>query len=319
MSKILTALKGSAALLVIGLNTIVLSTLICIGALFRFVAPTATARSRVRHGLASLVEIWVSINNAVLCRFRQTRWDIRIPQHLDYQGCYLVSCNHQSWVDILVLQRCFNRRLPLLRFFLKKELFWVPFLGLAWWSLDFPFLQRYSRSQIASNPGLQGKDLENARKACEKFREIPVAMMSFPEGTRFSEQKRLASNSPYRRLLKPRIGGIGQVLYALGHQLDGLIDVTIVYPGSKADAPPPTFWQLVSGQIPQIVVRSQQREIPAELLGREFRRDKHFRSDLQAWIDQLWLEKDTAIQGLNGAMQEATPGPGQATSRASQT
>jgi len=302
LNKILTTLKGAAALLVIGLNTIVLSTLLCMGALFRFVAPTAKSRAQVRHWLARLVELWVSINNGVLALFRQTRWDIEIPQNLDYQGCYLVSCNHQSWVDVLVLQRCFNRRLPLLRFFLKKELFWVPFLGLAWWSLDLPFLQRYSKAQIASNPGLKGKDLENARKACEKFREIPVAMMSFPEGTRFSEQKRLESNSPYQRLLKPRIGGMGQVLYALADQLDGLIDVTIVYPTGTGEAPPPTFWQLVSGQIPQIVVRAQQREIPAELLGREFRSDRNFRSDLQAWIDQQWLEKDATIQLLNKGM-----------------
>lgn len=302
MGKVFTALKGAVALLVIGLNTIVFSTLVCIGALFRFIAPTAKARARVRHWLARLVELWVSINNGVFALFRQTRWDIEIPQNLDYQGCYLVSCNHQSWVDILVLQRCFNRRLPLLRFFLKKELFWVPFLGLAWWSLDFPFLQRYSKSQIASNPGLQVKDLENARKACEKFREIPVAMMSFPEGTRFSEQKRQESNSHYQRLLKPRIGGIGQVLYALGDQLDGLIDVTIAYPAGQSGALPPTFWQLVSGQIPQIIVRAKNREIPAELLGREFRRDKTFRRDLQAWVDQQWLEKDVALQGLMGEM-----------------
>jgi len=300
LNQILTALKGAGVLLVIGLSTIVLSVLICIGALFRFLAPTAKSRARMRHGLAHLAELWVSINNGVLGLLRQTHWDVQLPEKLDRKGCYLVSCNHQSWVDILVLQRCFNRRLPFLRFFLKKELFWVPFMGLAWWSLDFPFLQRYSKAQIARNPGLLGKDLENARKACEKFREIPVAMMSFPEGTRFSEQKRLESGSPYRQLLKPRIGGIGQVLYALGDQLDGLIDVTIVYPGGKPGASPPTFWQLVSGQIPQIVVRSEQREIPADLLGREFRSDKHFRRDLQAWIDQQWLEKDAAIQSLKG-------------------
>jgi len=298
LAKFFTALKGAAALLVIGLSTIVLSTLVCIGGLFRFIAPTAGLRSKVRHWVAGLVEIWTGINNWVLNWFGQTRWDLELPQNLDYQGCYLVSCNHQSWVDILVLQRCFNRRLPLLRFFLKKELFWVPFMGLAWWSLDFPFMQRYSKSQLAKNPGLKGKDLENARKACEKFREIPVAMMSFPEGTRFSEPKRLESGSPYRRLLKPRIGGIGQVLYALGDQLDGLVDVTIAYPSADSAAPPPTFWQLVSGQIPRIVVRARQRQIPAELLGREFRRDRTFRADLQAWMDQQWLEKDATIQDL---------------------
>ncbi len=298
MAKISTALKGATALLIIGLNTIVFSTLVCIGGLFRFIAPTARSRAKVRHWVAGLVELWTGINNRVLSLYRKMQWDIELPSGLDYKGCYVVSSNHQSWVDILVLQRCFNRRLPLLRFFLKKELFWVPFMGLAWWSLDFPFMQRYSRAQVAKNPGLKGKDLENARKACEKFREIPVAMMSFPEGTRFSKEKREQSNSPYQHLLKPRIGGIGQVLYALGDQLDGLVDVTIAYPGAEVDAPPPTFWQLVSGQIPKIVVRAQQREVPAELLGREFRRDRTFRADLQAWMDQQWQEKDAAILAI---------------------
>lgn len=298
MARVLTALKGAVALLIIGLNTIVLSTLVCIGGLFRFVAPTKKLRARMRHWLASLVELWTAINNAVLSLYRGMHWDVQVPDPLDYQGCYVVSCNHQSWVDILVLQRCFNRKLPLLRFFLKKELFWVPFMGLAWWSLDFPFMQRYSKEQVRKNPSLAGKDLENARKACEKFREIPVAMMSFPEGTRFSEAKRDASGSPYRNLLKPRIGGIGQVFYALSDQLDGLVDVTIVYPHA-AGQEPPTFWQLVSGQIPRIVVRAELREIPVELTGREFRRDRTFRGDLQAWMDQQWLQKDAAIQLLN--------------------
>jgi 1-acyl-sn-glycerol-3-phosphate acyltransferase len=260
----------------------------------------------VRHWVAGLVELWTGINNVILSMHGQMHWDLQVPDGLDYQGCYLVSCNHQSWVDIIVLQRCFNRKLPLLRFFLKKELFWVPFLGLAWWSLDFPFMQRYSKEQVRKKPSLAGKDLENARKACEKFREIPVAMMSFPEGTRFSEQKRVGSGSPYQSLLKPRIGGIGQVLYALGDQLDGLVDVTIVYPDAASDQPP-TFWQLVSGQIPRIVARTQLRKIPAELLGREFRRDRTFRADLQAWMDQQWLEKDALILQLEQRDSNLSP------------
>jgi 1-acyl-sn-glycerol-3-phosphate acyltransferase len=298
LARIFTALKGALALLLIAINTIVLSTLVCLGGLVRFVAPTERMRAKVRHWLASLVELWVGINNGVLNLFRATQWDIQVPQNLDYRGCYVVSSNHQSWVDILALQRSFNRRLPLLRFFLKKELFWVPFMGLAWWSLDFPFMQRYTKEQVRKKPSLAGKDLENARKACEKFREIPVAMMSFPEGTRFSTQKREASGSPYQNLLKPRIGGIGQVLYALSDQLDGLVDVTVVYPGSPS-AKPPTFWQLVSGQIPRIMVRAELREIPAGLLGREFRRDRTFRGELQAWMDHLWLEKDAAISQVS--------------------
>lgn len=290
--------KGVSALLVISASTIVLTIVLCLFSIAKFLVPEGAVRNRVRRFLAGLAELWISINNVVFDILRLTQWDIEIPRGLDRRGCYLVSSNHQSWVDIVVLQRCFNRRLPFFRFFLKSSLIWVPFLGIAWWALDMPFMHRVSKEKARRRPGLKGKDLENARIACEKFRNVPVAMMNFPEGTRFSIEKRDRGNSPYRNLLLPRIGGTGQVLYALADQLDALIDVTIVYPAEGTDCPAPTFWHLVSGQIPRIVVRVEQRDIPQELLGRNFRADREFRRELEAWANQLWLEKDALITML---------------------
>ncbi len=251
-----------------------------------------------RRILAGIAETWISVNNLVLSVYGYTRWDVEIPHGLDRAGCYLVSSNHQSWVDILVLQRCFNRRLPLLRFFIKSELIWVPFLGVAWWALDFPFMHRHSREELAARPELKGRDLENARRACEKFRNIPVAMMSFPEGTRYSVEKQVRWKSPFRNLLKPRIGGIGQVLYALGDQVDTMVDVTIVYPGRDRAGPGPTFWQLLTGQIPDILVRAELRDIPDHLLGRNFSTDLEFRDELESWMNVSWHEKDDMISRL---------------------
>ncbi|RPH94448.1 MAG: acyltransferase, partial [Lysobacterales bacterium] len=155
--------KASSALLAISVNTIVLCLLLCCLALGKWLAPTPGARDGVRKVLEKIAEAWISVNNLILSLYRNPAWDVGIPADLDRQGCYLVSCNHRSWVDILVLQRCFNRRLPLLRFFLKRELIRVPFLGLAWWALDFPFMQRHSKEEIARRPELKGRDLENAR------------------------------------------------------------------------------------------------------------------------------------------------------------
>jgi 1-acyl-sn-glycerol-3-phosphate acyltransferase len=282
----------------ISINTIVLTTLLCILAIGKFLAPTESFRNKVRKVLAKLAEAWISINNAIFSMYRKPRWDIRIPEDLDRKGCYLVSSNHQSWVDILVLQRCFNRRLPFFRFFIKSQLFWVPFLGVAWWALDMPFMRRHSREKLARQPGKKGRDLENARKACEKFRTIPVAMTNFPEGTRFTPDKRDKRNSPYRNLLQPRIGGLGQVFFALADELDALIDVTIIYPQIRVSGEAPTFWQLLTGDIPEIIVRAEKREIPPELLGRNFRTDRGFRKELEIWIDQLWREKDALITAM---------------------
>jgi len=273
----------------------VLTTLLCILAIGKFLAPTQAFRNRMQRILAGLGEMWISINNTALSWYRYPKWDIEIPAGLDRDGCYLVSSNHQSWVDIMVLQRSFNRRLPFFRFFIKSRLFWIPFLGIAWWALDMPFMRRHSRDQVALKPSLKGRDLENARKACEKFQTIPVAITNFPEGTRFSVKKRDKRKSPYHNLLQPRIGGLGQVMFALANQLDALIDVTIIYPQTTTTNLSPTLWQFLTGGITEIIVKARCVEIPRELLGRNFRTDKTFRRELEAWIDQLWCEKDHLI------------------------
>lgn len=294
LTRIKENLIASVALLTITVSTIVLTLLICMLAIGKWLPP-AGVRDAFRKLLEKIAEAWISVNNGILSLYRKTRWDIEIPENLDRQGRYLVSCNHRSWVDILVLQRCFNRRIPLLRFFIKQKMIRVPFLGLAWWALDFPFMKRHSKEEIARRPELKGRDLENARKACEKLRSIPVAMMNFPEGTRFTPAKRDRAGVPFRNLLLPRIGGMGQVLYALGDQLDSLIDVTVVYPG---EIPAPSFWDLLAGRIPVIVARARRREIPENLRGRDFLADPQFRRDLERWMSELWEEKDALIEQL---------------------
>jgi 1-acyl-sn-glycerol-3-phosphate acyltransferase len=295
--RLIPTLRGSASILVIALSTLALSVVLWVLALGKLLAPEGPPRQRVRALLARVAEGWIGINNGLLALGRNTRWDLELPEGLDREGAYLVISNHQSWVDILVLQRCFNRRLPLLRFFLKKQLIWVPLLGVDWWALDFPFMHRATREQVRRNPKLRGADLESARRACEKFSEVPVSMMAFPEGTRFSEAKRAARGSPYRNLLPPRAGGVGQVLYALGERLDACVDVTIAYPGSSVQAPP-TFWKLLCGMVPHITVRARARNIPPALLGAEFRDDLEARGKLEAWLGRIWSEKDALLDEL---------------------
>ena len=298
LSTFANVIKGSLTLLVMGIYTVFLCLVLFLFALGKLLSPTPGIRGFFSRILYKVVELWVSLNNFMLSLHGGTKWDIEVPESLDHRGSYLVSSNHQSWVDILALQRALNRKIPMLTFFIKQQLLYVPFLGAAWWALDFPFMQRPSREQIAKNPKLKGKDLASARKACEKLRHIPVAMMSFAEGTRFSPAKQEKTNSPYRHLLKPKVGGIGIVLYALGDKLQSMIDVTIVYPQEGGRKHAPTFWELVTGQIPKIIVRAREVDIPQQLLGRNFRDDREIRRELEAWINQVWLEKDELIDGL---------------------
>ena len=290
LSKLRYTLQGSIVLLVISISTIVATVVLFLLSIIKFLAPKGRARQFMSRVLAGVAEFWSSVNQWVTRCYRSLEWDIRLPDGIEHEKSYLVFSNHQSWVDIIALQHVLNRKAPLMRFLMKQQLIWVPFLGFAWWALDMVFLKRYSREELLKNPELRGKDLENAARACEKLKHIPVSMMTFPEGTRYTRGKSQRQNSPHQNLLKPRYGGIGQVLYIFGDALDTLIDVTIVYPHGTPD-----IWQLLSGQVRKISVHVQLRPIEADIRGHDFRSDSAAKSRLKAWVNNIWEEKDQHI------------------------
>ncbi len=192
-----------------------------------------------------------------------------------------------------MLQKLLNRRLPLLRFFLKSQLIWVPLLGMAWWALDFPFMKRYSRDQIQRRPELAGRDIEATRRACRKFRKIPVSVVNFVEGTRFSSEKHSQQESPFQHLLKPRAGGTAFVVDAMGESLDTLVDVTIVYPKGAGE-----LGDLFANSIPEIRVDFQIMPTPEELRRGDYQNDPDFRRRFQEWLNVLWESKDERIRQM---------------------
>ncbi len=262
-------------------------------ALLKVVLPLPRLRAACNPLLTGLAASWIGFNNWLWDTFTRTRLSLRGDADLQLDGHYLVLANHQSWVDILVLQKVFNRRIPLLRFFLKRQLFWVPLLGLAWWALDFPFMGRYTPRQVAKNPALAGRDIEATRRACDKFRAIPVAIMNFVEGTRFTDDKHAKQGSPYRHLLKPKSGGVAFVLDAMGEGLHAILDVSIAYPAGR-----PSLVDLLADRVPEVRVQVKQRPIPVELAGGDYQNDREFRVRFQQWMNGLWREKDDDLDAL---------------------
>jgi 1-acyl-sn-glycerol-3-phosphate acyltransferase len=230
----LTSLPGfiriPLAMLLLAINIVLHVLPLFAFTLIKVVLPIRAIRLACSRVLIVIAESWIAVNSALFDIFTRIRWQVEGLDGLRRDGNYLVLCNHQSWVDIPVLQKVFNRRIPFLRFFLKQQLIWVPLLGPAWWALDFPFMKRYSRETLLRHPELQGKDREATRLACEKFRHMPVSVMNFAEGTRFTPAKHDAQSSPYRYLLRPKAGGVAFVLDAMGDALHAILDVTIVYP-----------------------------------------------------------------------------------------
>lgn len=286
-ARVVGTVKGSLAAVTVALSTLLVFSLMIPLALVKLAVPWLPVRRLCDRWLNNLATTWIGINNGWIALVGRTCWDVRGADNLNINGWYLVISNHRSWVDILVLQKVFSRRVPLLKFFLKRELIYVPVIGLAWWALDFPFMHRKG--------GAAGRDdLERTRQACEKFKRVPTSVINFLEGTRFTRDKHDAQKSPYRNLLKPKVGGVAVALATLGARFDALLDVTIFYPDGS-----PTFWELLSGRVPRVVVQVRQLPIPTELTAGDYALDPGMRTQVQAWVNTLWQDKDALIDALS--------------------
>ncbi|MBN2160689.1 MAG: acyltransferase [Spirochaetes bacterium] len=282
-------LRGILSMLLLYTNTVFWFIPLIPIAFLKLLIPVGGWRKLCGLLLNGIAVSWITINNFNLWWSQRIKWDIQGLEGLSLMKWYLVISNHQTWVDIVVLQKVFNRKIPFLKFFLKKELIWVPILGIAWWALDYPFMKRYSPSFIEKNPHLKGKDIEITRNACRKFKTLPVSIMNFVEGTRFTKEKHDRQNSPFRHLLKPKAGGIGFVLSTMGEQLSSILNVTIIYPGGDT-----SFWSFLCGRIKEIRVLVEKIPVTPDLLG-DYVEDKKFQAEFQLWLNDLWQEKDALL------------------------
>lgn len=292
MARWLRVVVGSV---LFGVNTAVHVPVLLVVGLLKMLLRVAPAKRACNRMLMWIAESWIGVNTWAICNLTRTRIVVESSADLNPRGHYLVLANHQSWVDIPMLQAVFNRKIPLLRFFLKSQLIWVPLLGLAWWALDFPFMKRYSRAELARHPELKGRDIEATRRMCRKLRGIPISVMSFAEGTRFTAAKHAQQQSQYVHLLNPKAGGVAFVLDAMGDALQGILDVTIAYPGGR-----PTFTDLFADRVPEVRVHVLHREIPAGLEEGDYQNNAATRERAHAWINTLWAEKDARLSAMLG-------------------
>ena len=284
--------RGTLALLLLSLNTLLCCIPVFLLAILKLILPVKLIRNGINRLLNAIAALWIDINGFTHRLTQKQRWHVEGVEQLKKRDWYLVLANHQSWADIFVLQNIFNRRIPFMKFFLKQELIWVPVIGLAWWALDFPFMKRFSKSYLAKHPEMKGKDMETTRKACAKFKGIPVSIMNFVEGTRFTPGKHTRQQSPFKHLLKPKAGGAGFVMTAMGEQIHKILDVTIAYPQQARG-----FWDYMCGRITEVRVHVRTIEVTPELIG-NYEDDMAYRVRFQAWLNQLWQEKDARIERM---------------------
>lgn len=291
MGMLFSQIKGCIAFLGYVINTVFWTIPIVLISFIKLI-PISPLRTTTSHVLDFCASAWISVNGVIERCLHPVKIELSGDTDFSTKEWYMVIANHQSWVDILILQRIFNRKIPFLKFFLKQELIFVPVLGLAWWALDFPFMRRYSTAQLRKNPKLKGKDIEITRKACAKFKAKPVSVMNFVEGTRFSKAKHQKQNSQFQHLLKPKAGGMAFALSAMGEQIHKLVDVSIYYPDAV-----PSYWDYLTGKLPSVKVHIKVSDIDPAMRG-DYMNDRDFKIGFQEQLNQLWLTKDQVLSQL---------------------
>ena len=286
-------LLGVLAAALLLLNILFWVPILLVFAAIKLVLPFQSVRLLLDPVLVGIAENWIACNSGWMALTQRTQWDVQGIEGLDAHNWYLVNANHQCAADIFVMQHLFNRRIPLLKFFIKQQLIWMPIMGLAWWALDFPFMRRHSEAYLKKHPEMRAKDQESTRRACAKFALIPTSVTNFMEGTRFTPAKHARQQSPYRYLLKPKAGGVALALNAMGDKFQSILDVTIVYPDGI-----PGFWTFLCGRMRRVIVRVRSIPIPPELLAGDYGNDPAFREAFSTWVQQLWQDKDAQIEAL---------------------
>ena len=285
----MTVIKGVIYLLLALPVTILTLVLALLLALLKLVIPIDVSQRFLTVVLLAVAETW-----AITCRFfyrcvHGINWDVQGVAGLSRRQWYLLVCNHQSWSDIPILLFLLGGRIPVFRFFVKRQMLWVPIVGLACWAMEFPFMRRYSREQLEAKPELRGKDQQATQLFCERMKRHPATIVNYLEGTRFTQAKHDRQASPYRHLLKPKSGGVAYVVTHLGERVSTLVDVTIIYPAAKG------FWAFLSGQLGAVKVRIQLREIPETFKSGDYQNSESFRQQFQQWVGEIWQQKDELI------------------------
>lgn len=267
---------------------------------------TFTGNSLADKAVLKLSDHWIHTNNQLIDKvLPNIDFRLSMPDDLSVNGKYILISNHQSWVDTTVIQYISENRLPLTRFFTKHELIYIPVVGQAFYFLDFPMMKRYSKEAIAKNPALKNRDFEEAKRACQLLVNKPFTLLNFVEGTRFTQQKHDQQQSPFSDLLKPKAGGIALALGALGDVIDGVLDVTIVYPDGI-----PNYQDLWQGNISRIAVDVRHVTVPPDLMQRllagRYQEDEATKADMYAWLEQLWQQKQQRIDTMRAELAKTS-------------
>jgi 1-acyl-sn-glycerol-3-phosphate acyltransferase len=96
--------RGALAFLLFVLNTVFWCTPLYLVLLLKLAIPRPGWREFHARRLIRIAEAWIDGNNLIINLTQNIEWAVTGLEGLRRDEWYLVGSNHQSWVDIVVLQ-----------------------------------------------------------------------------------------------------------------------------------------------------------------------------------------------------------------------
>ncbi|MDX1497082.1 MAG: acetyltransferase [Salinisphaeraceae bacterium] len=295
----LAPVRGVIAGLLVVIWLTILFSIFLPTSLLKILVPIPKFQYFITSVLLGYVWLWIGFVNWIGRWATGIEIDVQGFENINKRGCYFIFANHSAWTDIVILFHLYHGRMPFPRWFMKRELIWVPMIGYVCWAVDMPFMYRVTPEKLRKNPKLKGKDLEVTRRSCEKFRTRPVVITNYLEGTRFTWEKHAKQESPYRNLLTPRYGGAAFTMSAMGELLDGVIDMTVVFPPGHE----PSCLNYALGKVPKVVVRARMLSVPEDIIKSNLRDDRQARERFKQWINEIWEYKDRQIDEIKAELE----------------
>ncbi|GAM54874.1 1-acyl-sn-glycerol-3-phosphate acyltransferase [Vibrio ishigakensis] len=279
--------------LLVTLNTAWTALVVCLFAIPKIIVPIKPFQIAMSRLANAQFRFWATLNLWMLKANNRIEWQIEGSEDISLKQSYMLISNHLSWADIVILSSVIKDKAPMPKFFLKHDLLYVPFVGLACWGLNMPFMKRHSREYLIRHPERRNDDFNAIKRASEQFKGVPTTVVNFVEGTRVNQEKLSTMKTPYNHLLKPKTGGVAFALDAMRHDIDGILDFTIAYPENQ-ESP---FKDLLQGKLTKIVVKIDLCPMDENTSGDYFN-DKAFKRRFHAWLNNQWQEKDEYLSTI---------------------
>lgn len=299
-------LIGTVSVCLLIINLVALPLILFLFVLIKKIVPSdGLWEKKLEYAIqVTLPRLWTANNNRILALNPRVQWRITGEGTLCEKNWYVVISNHISTIDVLVLQRVFHRRVPHLKFVLKRELLWqLPFAGLACWCMGYPFVRRITKKTAKKKPWLKGQDIRDIEQACQAAC-WPTAFVCFLEGTRFNQTASSPRSSRFTHVLPPNISGFCVIQNSLAKKKPYLLNVTLSYEAEYGHTV--SLLHFIWGRVRTVHVHYQVTPFNEEYVG-QFDQDRAFRQKVRQYILKIWKEKDRLIEKIHHSPSEPPP------------